>query len=278
MISGYFTEDRVTYSTIGIVLYVFDDSKTTSFVKECLIPFRRAYISDEKLDRIEAKKKSPRKDIINRRLPAPGDVMSGDFGEILTYYMATEIWSPDVDYKPMKWQFKDDPKKASPKTDVVLFQLANDVSHPDTNDKLITYEAKAHATPITGTYKKHKQKQAVTLKDGRDCCTLLDAVFDADKDRASRAAESIIYLKNKAEDNEDDEFLDVLNRFDKGFSVPYKAEYNAVAIVESNDIDNQIARMPKRLMATFPDIRLYCMPIKNMKQVYEDIYSQLENT
>ena len=278
MISDYFTEDRVTYSALGIVMYVFDDSKTASFVRECLIPFRRAYISDEKLDRIEAKKKSPRKDIINRRLPDPGDVMSGDFGEILTYYMATEIWSPNVDYKPMKWQFKDDPKKASPKTDVVLFQLVNDVSHPDTNDKLITYEAKAHATPIAGTYKTHTQKHAITFKDGRDCCTFLDAIFDADKDRASRAAESIIYLKNKAEDYYDDEFLDVLNRFDKGFSVPYIAEHNAVAIVESADLGNQIGRMPVNLIATFPGIKLYCMPIKNMKQVYEDIYSLLENT
>lgn len=278
MISDYFTEDNVTYSALGIVLYVFDDSKTSSFVRECLIPFRRAYISDIKLDRIEAKKKSLRKDIINRRLPDSGDVMSGDFGEILTYYMATEVWSPDVDYKPMKWQFKDDPKKASPKTDVVLFQLVNDVIHPDANDKLITYEAKAHATPIAGTYKMHKQKRAITYKDGKDCCTFIDAIFDADHDRASRAAESIIYLKNKAEDTDDDEFLGVLNRFDKSFSVPYIAEHNAVAIVESADLENQIGRMPVDLMVTFPGIKLYCMPINNLKQVYEDIYSLIENT
>lgn len=278
MISDYFTEDKVTYSALGIVLYVFDDSKTSLFVRECLFPFRRAYISDKKLDRVEAKKKNPRKDIINRRLPDPGDVMSGDFGEILTYYMATELWSPDVNYKPMKWRFKDDPKKASPKTDVVLFQIVKDVNHPDANDKLITYEAKAHATPIAGTYKMHKQKRAITYKDGKDCCTFIDAIFDADNDRASRAAESIIYLKNKAEDKDDDDFLDVLNRFDKGFSVPYVAEHNAVAIVDSADLGNQIGRMPIDLMSTFPGIKLFCMPINNLKQLYEDIYSQLETT
>lgn len=278
MISDYFTEDRVTYSTLGIVLYVFDDSKTAPFVTECLIPFRRAYLSDERLDKIEAKKQNSRKEIINRRLPDPGDVMSGDFGEILTYYMATELWSQDVNYKPMKWRFKDDPKKASPKTDVILFRFVNDVNHPDANDRLITYEAKAHAKPISGKYRVHVQKPSITYKDGKYCCSFVDAVFDADRDRASRAAESIIYLKNKAEDTDDDEFMEVLKRFEYGYTIPYDAEYNAVAIIESSDIDNQISRMPKDLMTTFPDIVLYCIPIKNMQQVYEAVFSQLETT
>lgn len=278
MIHNFFTENRAKYAAQGIVLYVFDDAKTADFVNECLIPFRRAYLSDEKLDRLEAKKQNSRKDIINRRLPDPGDVMSGDFGEILTYYMATELWSPEVNFKPMKWRLKDDPKKASPKTDVVLFRLVNDVNNPDANDTLITYEAKAHATPIAGKYRTHTQKSAITYKDGKDCCTFVDAVFDADKDRASRAAESIVYLKNIAEDTDDDEFMDVLKRFEQGYTVPYNTLHNAVAIIESTDIDNQINRMPKDLMANFPGIVLYCMPIKNLKIVYESIFSQLKNT
>lgn len=278
MIHNYFTEDRAKYAAQGIVLYTFDDTKTDAFVTECLIPFRSAYLSDEKLDKIDAKKQNSRKDIINRRLPDPGDVMSGDFGEILTYYMATELWSNDVNYKPLKWRFKDDPKKASPKTDVVLFRFVNDVNHPDTNDKLITYEAKAHAKPISGKYKVHVQKPSITYKDGKDCCTFVDAVFDADRDRASRAAESIIYLKNKAEDMDDDEFMEVLKRFEDEYSVPYDTQYNAVAIIESTDIDNQINRMPRDLMMTFPDITLYCLPIKNLQQVYEAVFSQLETT
>jgi hypothetical protein len=278
MIHQYFTEDRAKYAIQGIVLYVFDDTRTTAFVTECLIPFRRAYLSDEKLCKIEAKKQNPREDIIKRRLPDPGDVMSGDFGEILTYYMATELWSPDVNYKPMKWRFKDDPKKASPKTDVILFRFVNDVNHPDANDRLITYEIKAHAKPISGKYKVHAHKRSISYKDGKDCCTFIDAVFDADRDRASRAAESIIYLKNKAEDEDNDEFMEVLKRFDHGYSTPYNTQYNAVAVIESTDIDNQISRMPSDLMTTFPDIVLYCMPIKNLQQVYEAVYSQLGTT
>ncbi len=276
-VTKYFTKDD-TYFAKGITLYVFDEKKTNEFVIDCLLPFRRAYITDEKLDKIEAKKQNPRTDIIKRRLPDPGDVMSGDFGEILTFYMATELWSPDVNYTPMKWRFKDDPKKASPKTDVILFQFVNDVEHPNVNDKLITYEAKAHATAITGKYRDHIQKKAVTYKDGKDKCSFVDAMFDADKDRASRAGESIIYLKNHAENIDDDVLMNVLLRFENGYSVSYKAEYNAVAIIESTDFANQIARMPADLMTTFPDITLYCMPIKDLQNVYERVYSQLETT
>ena len=272
-ISDYFTKND-TYSAKGIILYVFDDTKTTAFITDCLFPFRRAYLSDEKLDKIEKKKQNSRKDIIKRRLPDEGDVMSGDFGEILTYYMATELWSSDANYRPMKWQFKDDPKKASPKTDVILFQFVNDVEHPNANDKLITYEAKAHATTVTGKYKRHTKKAAITYKDGKDVCSFVDAVFDADKDRASRAGESIIYLKNHAENSDNDELMNVLLRFDKSYTVPYAAEYNAVAIIESTDLDNQIARMPADLMTTFPGITLYCMPIKDMQSIYKHLYSK----
>lgn len=276
-ISDYFTRQN-TYAAQGIDLYVFDETRTAAFVQDCLLPFRRAYLTDEKVDRLEAKGKNSRQDIINRRLPDPGDVMSGDFGEILTFYMATELWSADTNVRPMKWRFKDDPKKASPKTDVVLFRLVNDAQHPDANDKMVTYEAKAHATPISGKYKIHKQKPKITYKDGKDCCSFVDAVFDADTDRASRAAESLIYLKNKAEDSDDDELMDVLLRYEKSYTQPYIAEHSAVVIVESSDLANQMARIPSDLMTTFPGIAVYCMPIKDLKAIYEQVYSLLETT
>ena len=276
-ISNYFTRQNI-YTARGIELYVFDETRTAAFVQDCLLPFRRAYLTDEKVDRLEAKGQNSRKDIINRRLPDQGDVMSGDFGEILTFYMATELWSSDTNVRPMKWQFKDDPKKASPKTDVVLFYLVNDAQHPDANDKMITYEAKARATAISGKYKFHTQKPSITYKDGKDCCSFVDAVFDADKDRASRAAESLIYLKNKAEDSDDDALMDVLLRFEKSYTLPYVAEHNAVVIVESSDLANQISRIPADLMTTFPGIAVYCMPIKDLKAVYEQVYSLLGTT
>ena len=247
-------------------------------MQDCLLPFRRAYLTDEKVDRLETKGQNSRQDVINRRLPDPGDVMSGDFGEILTFYMATELWSADTNVRPMKWRFKDDPKKASPKTDVVLFRIVNDAQHPDANDKMVTYEAKAHATPISGKYPNHVQKPSITYKDGKNRCSFVDAVFDADKDRASRAAESLIYLKNKAEDSDDDDLMDVLLRFEKSYTQPYIAEHSAVVIVESTDLANQISRIPADLMTTFPGIAVYCMPIKGLQAIYEQIYSLLETT
>ena len=53
-INKFFTEDKFTYDALGVTAYVFDDSLTAQFVSECLIPFREAYIKEEKLNEIVA--------------------------------------------------------------------------------------------------------------------------------------------------------------------------------------------------------------------------------
>ena len=81
-ISDYFTHDASLYPKSGLEFYVFDSSKSIAFVQDCLIPFREAYISEEKLSHIVSRFPTTRKDAISRRLPRKGMVMSGDFGEI----------------------------------------------------------------------------------------------------------------------------------------------------------------------------------------------------
>ena len=82
-ISDYFTHDVSLYPGCGVEFYVFDSSKSIAFVQDCLMPFREAYISEEKLTHIVSRFPTTRKDAISRRLPRKGMVMSGDFGEIL---------------------------------------------------------------------------------------------------------------------------------------------------------------------------------------------------
>lgn len=89
-ISDYFTHDANLYPKSGLEFYVFDSSKSIAFVQDCLIPFREAYISEEKLSHIVSRFPTTRKDAISRRLPRKGMVMSGDFGEILSFYLACQ--------------------------------------------------------------------------------------------------------------------------------------------------------------------------------------------
>ena len=45
----YFQEDKNTYSAQQIVLYNFDEQQSAHFIQDVLVPFREAFISNEKI-------------------------------------------------------------------------------------------------------------------------------------------------------------------------------------------------------------------------------------
>jgi len=278
-IAKYFTLDTSLYPTTGLVFYKFDNSQADNFVNDCLIPFREAYISDEKLKSIIDEYETPREVEILERLPIKADVKSGDFGEILSFYLACAIWAPTVNVMPMKWRFKDKKDAPSHYTDIVLFKLGDpsDPTKMSANDAMITFEVKTKATKLGNqTYPTHKRKSYITYKDGRLECTILEAVFDANKDAVERAAETIPYLKTRCKDLGLKILHDQIDRFSKATSVTYKKEHNAVAIVDSAHLADQIGRVPVDLLAQHPLVKtVYCLPIENLKTIYERVFGEM---
>ena len=278
-ISVFFKIDTNLYPRSGLSFYVFDDSLKDNFVKDCLIPFRQAYITDPKLSYIISKYKTKREDEIKSQLPNKGDVMSGDFGEILSFYLACQIWSPTANVFPMKWRFKDKKKAPSHYTDIMLFELQNpsDPNNASVNDALYTYEVKTRATKLTNTiYPVHKRKSFVTYKDGKLECTILEAVFDANKDAVERAAETIPYLELRCKEEDYEELYYQIHRFSDAVSTTYRKEHNAVAIVDGDILAEQMSRMPNDLLAQHPNVKnVYCLPIKELKSLYERVYNEI---
>ena len=247
-ISDYFNFDRSLYPASGLCFYVFDNTKAASFVQDCLVPFREAYIATDKLNHIVSHFPTTRKEAISRRLPRKGNVMSGDFGEILSFYMACQIWSPSVNVIPMKWRFKDSKKDASKYTDVILFEL-HDADNPSVDDAMFTYEVKTCATGLgDGIYKVHVKPSYKNYKDGKLECTIIEAVFDANKDAVERAAETIPYLLTRCEDEDLYDLYKQIYRFREAEKTTYNKEYNAVAIVDSTTLSKQMLRMPGDLL------------------------------
>ena len=270
-IDKYFTEDKVTYAAHGIIAYVFDDSLTAQFVNECLVPFREAYIKEEKLNEIIADFGTTRQQEITERLPKKADVVAGDFGEILTYYLATEIWHPDATVCPMKWRMKDKKNAASPYTDVVIFRGDEDNAKPD--DAMYSFEAKVRSTVPSGLYQNKSGYKA-----GKEQCVFIDAVMDADKDRISRAAESIQYLLTRCKDLElKAEYKRLYRYADPYNTVTYQKLFTAVAIIDSEFTSKQFSKIPADLFTVYPDIRVLFVPIKKLKALYESVFAQLPN-
>lgn len=277
-ISSYFSLDNSLYPASGIKFYKFNNSKSKDFILDCFVPFREAYIEEAKLVNIINTYGTKRAEEISERLPAPGDVMSGDFGEILSFYLACQIWSQNANVFPMKWRLKDKKKAASPYTDIILFEL-QDPSIPSPNDSMITYEVKTRATPLGNTtYKMHKRKSYITYKDGKLECTFIEAVFDANKDAVERAAETIPYLKIRCKDLDLSDLYSKIDRFSQGAKVSYKKEHNAVAVIDTSSLTEQVSRIPVDLFTAHPFVtNVYCVPIENLKAIYENIYNNMPN-
>ncbi|MBR3744597.1 MAG: DUF1837 domain-containing protein [Bacteroidales bacterium] len=270
-IEKFFTEDSVTYAELGITAYVFDDTKTAQFISECLVPFREAYIKEEKLVEIVNDFGTTRKQEIEERLPKTADVKAGDFGEILTYYLACEVWHPDVNVCPMKWRLKDKKDAASNYTDVLVFKSDPNGACPD--DTMFSFEVKVRATVPSGHYTDKKGYKAK-----KEQCVFIDAVMDADKDRVSRAAESIYYLLTRCKDLGLKVEYKQIYRFAEPYNtVTYQKLFTAVAIVDSAFTAKQFAKLPNDLFTTFPNIRVFLVPIAGLQTLYENVLAQLPN-
>lgn len=271
-IDKYFTEDKTTYSAYGITAYVFNDALSAQFINDCLVPFREAYIKEEKLVQIVNDFNTTRQQEIQERLPKSTAVVAGDFEEILTYYLATQVWQTDVNVCPMKWRLKDKKDAASHYSDVILFKLGE--NGPLIDDAMYSFEAKVRSTGPAGNYKVESG-----YKSGKPECVFIDAVMDAEKDRVSRAAETINYLLVRYKDLGLKEEYDKIFRFANPYcTVSYHKEHSAVAIIDSAYTAQQFSKLPPDLFANFPEIRVLFVPIKDLKLLYERVYAQLSNT
>jgi len=86
---------------------------------------RRCYLTDQVLDARSQEAGVPKSMVINSKLPDPSAVMSGDFGEILTYFYQTlDLSKASTTVEvigPKKWRLKEARTKAAPYSDVVQF-------------------------------------------------------------------------------------------------------------------------------------------------------------
>lgn len=143
-ILSFFTEDTITYATNGIVMYVFDETRTDEFITNSLVFFRQAYISDEDLTRIAVGMGTTEKDEIKDFLPTNAVIQSGEFSEILTF-MLFKALHPEFNITPIRWRWKEEKNRAVHFADIMLLSCP-DEKQPKNTDKVMTIEVKSRAT------------------------------------------------------------------------------------------------------------------------------------
>ena len=245
-------------------IFKLKDKEIDEFLSKLPIEYRKCYITDEKIDEIlqghKKKANNPRiqittKEIIQNKIPDPGSVMAGDFGEITSYFMLREKYLPKKMFDPRKWSWKTDRNKAMHHSDVILFHKNLKVSK---DDLVVIAETKVKAT--------------ATRRN-----PIQDAVDGINKDYTSRLAKTLTWLKEIYTTIEPDsnkiEFLDRFINSQENKYGEYTKHFKAIAIIDNSFLNNELASKiddPK-----IDNLEIIIISIKNLKNTYEFTYRKM---
>lgn len=215
------------------------------------VPVRRCYIDDALLDERTAATGRPKCEIVAAKVPDRGSTMAGDFGEIMVflYHAAVE---PDVELVgPKKWRLKQDRTKPAPYSDVVHFVMPH-WPQSSTEDRILCSEVKTKST-------------------AGDSSPISSAVADSEKDRTSRLAKTLVWLKERAlNENLGTTTIAHLERFTKATDHPEaQKQFRAVAVVCASLVDDELADAPVE-KPTHHTVVVIAVP--DLKQRYEDVF------
>lgn len=216
------------------------------------IAVRRCYITDAVLTQRSNELGIPQGDILASKLPDPGSTMAGDFGELLCYIYQSTKELPGTAIGAKKWRLKQDRTKPAPRSDVVHFLMPNR-PNSGAEDGILCAEVKLKSTPGASA-------------------PIASAIEDCAKDRTSRLAETLVWLRERAMvESLGDVDIPLLNRFINLVDHPPVAKrYRAVAVVCESLLDQELRTAPA---VASGDFTLLVIAVPNLKQTYESVFA-----
>ncbi len=258
-IQDYFAIDDKTYQTNNIVVFDFDDSKSAQFIQEFVIPYRQSYYSDEDLDYEVNEGINTREKAIENKLPTTPNLRSGEFSEILMFFLSCKVLCSDANVTPIKWRWKEHRDAPCHLTDIALLKC-NNSENPSTEDYFFSMEVKSAATPIGNRSKESRFN---------------DAIEGALKDKTSRVGKMVAYLTTKYSKERNAEAAKIAKRFDDGTTVQYQRRFSAAVVSERNSLQYHIANIvaSNKAKADTEHIALFAVPMQDLKTIYETMYN-----
>jgi len=255
------THFKETASKNGITIFTLKEAERDAFFHKLPQPFRCLYLTDEDLDWRTKEFGTSRPEEIVEKIPDDPTIMSGEFSEILCYYIIPERYLPSSHLRPPKWKWKESKNNPAHFTDVILF-CQNDLDNPRPDDSLISIESKARATRPSSTES-----------------SLQKAIDDAHKDYVSRLGESLFHLKTRYKDDRDAQAVKQLARFMDAAKYPtFIKHFKAIATVDGSFAEthlNNVTEIPNNIKDTFEVILIR---IEDLKGAYEHTFTQISKT
>ncbi len=227
--------------------------------------FRRCYLTDaELLQRVQELEgelggtpEERQRQIIASKLPNPGPIMSGDFGEIVVYFYQAVDAYPQVAFGPKKWRLKESRTHSAPYSDVLHFVLSN-WPQATAQDEVFCSEVKTKATDGGST-------------------PILSAIEGCQKDRISRLANTLNWLRDRAiGENLGAISIAQLNRFINANDYPPAIRrFRAVAVICESLIEAELDAAPANPNA---DFTLVIIVVPNLHTVYTEVFQAVTNS
>lgn len=214
------------------------------------------FLNANQLQRLNEKGIDDRKqELRDIYFPDRGNIKSGDFGEIFSYYfLRSEFQENDVELNgPKKWIWKDSKNKAAPGADVLLYS-----KNPNARNKdlLLSVESKMAAS-----------------KPAHNINRIQNAIDGASEDRVSRMAKTIDWLKQKYHKEGQLSKKEEIDRFSNPTDDPYEKQYFAIAIFDSSFCDSEACKECELTEG----IDVYIVSIDDLKKMYEAFFEDAIN-
>lgn len=230
------------------MLVQVDEATAATLPALLTVAVRRSFVTDTKIAEAIASNGLTEAAAIAAKLPDPGSVMAGDFGEILTYVLHAALCHPETAFGPKKWRLKQERNQPAPKSDVVHFVLP---SWPTASaqDVLLCSEVKVKSTAGASE-------------------PIKNAIKDCAKDRKSRLVATLVWLKERAL-FEPLGAIDIaqLDRFLKPDEhPPHTKKFYAVAVISANFVGDELRDAPPEQPTDY-DVVVVSLP--QLKTCYE---------
>lgn len=251
-VAGAFQPHQMPPKSLPVRCHVLNPDSASLLEDYLVRQIGNCYIDSQELRRRTEETGLSASAVLANKLPEPGSVMSGDFGEILTlFFLSSE--RPEVTHIIRKWRYKQDRLKPAPHSDVVILHR-KDTRRASNTDFVICAEAKQKATrgafdPIT------------------------KAVEGFMADNTGRLARTLVWLREKAIDSDSRSAIEYLDRFTQASMVPYRKHYKAVAIVDRGLLDSEISR-DLDLPEQNEDFEVIVLGVDNLYDMYNSVYQR----
>lgn len=218
---------------------------------------RRCYIADSHLIASATATGSSQEDVLMSKLPDPGSIMAGDFGEVLGYFYQSATELPATTIGAKKWRLKQDRTKAAPKSDVIHFIMPHRPAS-STEDAILCAEVKVKST--AGKF-----------------APISAAIEGCSEDRTSRLAKSLVWLRERARTEDlGDVDIPLLNRFIESTDhFPASKRFRAMAIICESLETKELLTAPATVDPAFS---LVVIVVPQLKGAYEAAFSAARAT